>query len=279
MIPKSRLYTLVKSWKNKPFQAVHDAGSTTLGSGLNDPVRLEAEALWSKRQSISYEPIFNQSGSKLRGVLFQPLLQAADPQVLRLFMDGLDAIQYWQSLSKPIPTILPITAKTLCEPNQVDAISDLVLNSRLPVGLVALGIINLPSAQFWSDYQIGLARLRRIGLMLHLLHFSGSQQELQHIDEMRFDGVHLSAQQLRTDQVEQQATLQQSISALSAICQKNYGAIYISGISLISDLTTAQSYAARYCYGGLMMPPVSRHQLLQINDSRLAKAIFSVKPQ
>ncbi len=59
MIPKSRLYTLVKSWKNKPFQAVHDAGSTTLGSGLNDPVRLEAEALWSKRQSISYEPIFN----------------------------------------------------------------------------------------------------------------------------------------------------------------------------------------------------------------------------
>lgn len=274
MIPKSRLYTLVKSWKNKPFQAVNDASGSTLGSEINNSVGFEAEALWSKRQSISYEPIFNQSGSKLSGALFQPLLQANDSQVLRLFMDGLDAIQYWQSFSKPVPTILPIAAKTICQPSQVDAISDLVLNSRLPVGLVALGIMNLPPAQFWHDYQSGLARLRRIGLMLHLLHFSGSPQEIKHLDEMRFDGVHLSAQQLRSNLLKHQ-----SIVDLASVCKKNYGAIYIGGISLVSDLTAAQKLAANFCYGGLMMPPVSRHQLLQINDSRLAKAIFSVKPQ
>lgn len=274
MIPKSRLYTLVQSWKNKPFQEVHDTSGPTLRAGGSGPVNLEADALWSKRQSISYEPIFNSSGSKLGGVLFNPLLHAEDSQVLRLFMDGLDAIQYWQSFSKPIPTILPIAAKTLCQPTQVDAISDLVLNSRLPVGLVALGIMNLPSAPFWRDYQVGLARLRRIGLMLHLLHFSGSPHELAHLDEMRFDGVHLSAQQLRANQLEHQ-----SIVDLAAVCKKHFGAIYIGGISLVSDLTAAQSLSASYCYGGLMMPPVSRHQLLQINDSRLAKAIFSVKPQ
>ena len=274
MIPKSRLYTLVQSWKNKPFQAVHDTNSPTLGSGTNDAVSLEADALWSKRQSISFEPIFNSSGSKLGGVLFNPLLHAEDSQVLRLFMDGLDAIQYWQSFSKPIPTILPIAAKTLCQPTQVDAISDLILNSRLPVGLVALGIMNLPSAPFWHDYQAGLARLRRIGLMLQLLYFSGSAQEIAHLDEMRFDGVHLSAQQLRTNRLEHQ-----SIADLATVCKKHHGAIYVGGISLVSDLTAAQTLAATYCYGGLMMPPVSRHQLLQINDSRLAKAIFSVKPQ
>ena len=274
MIPKSRLYTLVQNWKNKPFQEVHDTNSPTLGSGTNNAVSLEADALWSKRQSISFEPIFNSSGSKLGGVLFNPLLHAEDSQVLRLFMDGLDAIQYWQSFSKPIPTILPIAAKTLCQPTQVDAISDLILNSRLPVGLVALGIMNLPSAPFWHDYQAGLARLRRIGLMLHLLYFSGSAQEIAHLDEMRFDGVHLSAQQLRTNRLEHQ-----SIADLATVCKKHHGAIYVGGISLVSDLTAAQTLAATYCYGGLMMPPVSRHQLLQINDSRLAKAIFSVKPQ
>jgi hypothetical protein len=110
--------------------------------------------------------------------------------------------------------------------------------------------------------------------MLHLLHFSGSPQEIAHLDEMRFDGVHLSAQQLRKNQLEHQ-----SIVDLAAVCKKHFGAIYIGGISLVSDLTAAQSLSASYCYGGLMMPPVSRHQLLQINDSRLAKAIFSVKPQ
>jgi len=33
-----------------------------------------------------------------------------------------------------------------------------------------------------------------------------------------------------------------------------------------------------HCYGGLMMSPLSRHQILQINDSRIAKAIFSLHP-
>jgi hypothetical protein len=33
-----------------------------------------------------------------------------------------------------------------------------------------------------------------------------------------------------------------------------------------------------HCYGSLMMSPLSRHQMLQINDSRIGKAIFSLHP-
>ena len=106
MSPKSRLYTLVKAWKNKPFQEVRDAcGAPWLGFSSQ---ALEEHQSWSKRQAISHEPIFNRKGTKLTGSLFRPLLAANDLQLLRLFMEGLDAISYWHRSGRFIPSILPI---------------------------------------------------------------------------------------------------------------------------------------------------------------------------
>ena len=84
MSPKSRLYTLVKAWKNKPFQEVRDVcGQPWLGLSGE---ALEEHQSWSQRQAISNEPIFNNQGSKLTSSLFRPLLTATDKQLLRLFM-------------------------------------------------------------------------------------------------------------------------------------------------------------------------------------------------
>jgi len=47
-------------------------------------------------------------------------------------------------------------------------------------------------------------------------------------------------------------------------------------MTLVHDLENAKRLQVDYCYGGLMMPPVSRHQIFHINDSRIAKAIFSL---
>jgi hypothetical protein len=47
----------------------------------------------------------------------------------------------------------------------------------------------------------------------------------------------------------------------------------------VKDLSHASLMQVDHCYGGLMMPPISRHQMLHINDSRIAKAIFSFHPQ
>jgi hypothetical protein len=49
-------------------------------------------------------------------------------------------------------------------------------------------------------------------------------------------------------------------------------------MTLVKDLENANAWQIDHCYGGLMMPPISRHQMLQINDSRIAKAIFSLHP-
>ena len=270
MSPKSRLYTLVKAWKNKPFQEVRDAcGDPWLGLSSQ---ALEEHQSWSKRQAISHEPIFNCKGTKLTGSLFRPLLTASDMQLLRLFMEGLDTIAYWYRSGRFIPGILPIPTHAIASTGYVDAMSELILNSRLPVGLVAIGIQSIPDSDITDACKEGLLRLRRLGVLLHFLKFSGSAEELHWITGMQLEGVHIDMSQIRENEM--------ASDVLSQLRKSPYSPtqIYASNINLVKDLENASTLIADHSYGGLMMSPVSRHQMLQINDSRIAKAIFSLHP-
>jgi len=270
MSPKSRLYTLVKAWKNKPFQEVRDAcGDPWLGLSSQ---ALEEHQSWSKRQAISHEPIFNCKGTKLTGSLFRPLLTTSDMQLLRLFMEGLDTIAYWYRSGRFIPGILPVPNHAIASGGYVDAMSELILNSRLPVGLVIIGIPSIPESNITDAFKEGLLRLRRLGVLLHFLKFSGSVEELHWVTEMQLEGVHIDMGLIRERQL--------ASDVLSQLRQTTYSPtqIYASNIELVTDLENASTLIADHSYGGLMMSPVSRHQLLQINDSRIAKAIFSLHP-
>ena len=270
MSPKSRLYTLVKAWKNKPFQEVRDAcGDPWLGFSSQ---ALEEHQSWSKRQAISHEPIFNCKGTKLTGSLFRPLLSASDLQLLRLFMEGLDTIAYWYRSGRFIPGILPIPTHAIASSGYVDAMSELILNSRLPVGLVSIGIQTIPEPDIADACKEGLLRWRRLGVLLHFLKFTGSIEELQWITEMQLEGIHIDVSQLREHEL--------ASDVLSQLRKSPYSPtqIYASNIGLVKDLENASILIADHAYGGLMMSPVSRHQMLQINDSRIAKAIFSLHP-
>ena len=270
MSPKSRLYTLVKAWKNKPFQEVRDAcGDPWLGLSSQ---ALEEHQSWSKRQAISHEPIFNCKGTKLTGSLFRPLLSASDLQLLRLFMEGLDTIAYWYRSGRIIPGILPIPTHAIASTGYVDAMSELILNSRLPVGLLSIGIQSIPDSDITDACKEGLLRLRRLGVLLHFLKFSGSAEELHWITGMQLEGVHIDMSQIRENEM--------ASDVLSQLRKSPYSPtqIYASNINLVKDLENASTLIADHSYGGLMMSPVSRHQMLQINDSRIAKAIFSLHP-
>ena len=270
MSPKSRLYTLVKAWKNKPFQEVRDAcGAPWLGLSSQ---ALEDHQSWSKRQAISHEPIFNCKGTKLTGSLFRPLLTSTDVQLLRLFMEGLDTIAYWYRSGRFIPGILPIPTHAVSSGGYVDALSDLILNSRLPVGLIALGIKLPPDPEVNAAYKEGLLRMRRLGVLLHIIDFSGSPEQLRWISEMQIEGIHIDMRQFRNQAL--------SRDVLSQIRSSPYSPtqIYASNVLLMTDLENATHWQIDHCYGGLMMSPLSRHQMLQIHDSRIAKAIFSLHP-
>ena len=270
MSPKSRLYTLVKAWKNKPFHEVRDAcGDPWLGLSSQ---ALEEHQSWSKRQAISHEPIFNCKGTKLTGSLFRPLLVASDMQLLRLFMEGLDTVSYWYRSGRFIPGILPMPIHALASSSYVDAMSELILNSRLPVGLIVIGIQSAPDPAAIDACKEGLLRLRRLGVLLHFLNFCGSAEELHWITDMQLEGVHIDMSTLREHDL--------ASDVLSQLRQSPYSPtqVYAANIGLVQDLKNASTLIADHAYGGLMMAPISRHQMLQINDSRIAKAIFSLHP-
>ena len=267
MSPKSRLYTLVKAWKNKPFQEVRDAcGQPWLGISSE---ALEEHQSWSQRQAISNGPIFNNQGTKLTSSLFRPLLTATDTQLLRLFMEGLDTITYWYRSGRFIPGVLPLPAEHLASSNFINALSDLILNSRLPVGLVSLGVHKLNDADRMDSCMEGLLRMRRLGVLIHLLQFSGTNSQIQWIEKMEPEGIHIEMGQFRADGLPHQMT---------SLGDKFRTQIYASNITLVKDLENVMAIGAHHSYGGLMMPPVSRHQILHISDSRIAKAIFSLHP-
>ena len=267
MSPKSRLYTLVKAWKNKPFHEVRDAcGEPWLGLGS---AALEEHQSWSKRQEISNEPIFNNQGTKLTSALFRPLLSTDDSQLLRMFMEGLDNIAYWYRSGRFIPGVLPLPAHAIASNQFVDGLSDLILNSRLPVGLVSIAIYQPNSAECLAASTEGLLRLRRLGVLVHLLNFSGSATQMRWIAQMEPEGVHIDISQLRSEQ---------ALIELASLNQHIQSQIYACNITFVQDLENALLVGASHSYGGLMMPPVSRHQMLHISDSRIDKAIFSLHP-
>jgi len=265
MSPKSRLYTLVKAWKNKPFQEVRDACSESWLS--LSPEEIAEQQSWSKRQEISHEPIFNLKGTKLTGCLYRPLLEAKDSQLLRLFMEGLDTIAFWHRSGRSISGVLPIPLHILSSKKYVDALIDLILNSRLPVGSVSLGIQQLSKTGLTPDSEDGLSRIRRLGVGLHLLDFSRTLQEINLLEKFKLEGIHIALPQFRNQDL--------PFGLLSQI-KRTGTEIYATNLALVNDLENAKRLQVDYCYGGLMMSPVSRHQMFHINDSRIAKAIFSL---
>ena len=250
MSPKSRLYTLVHAWKNKPFHELRDVQGTHVPNLAHETQDAGSNANWSKRQTVSYEPIFNAAGNAMLAALFRPLLSASDSQVLRFAMEGLDAASYWHCCNRPIQILLPLSPGVLANPQRIDALCDLILNSRLPVGL---------------------------GVLLHLMNANPQSIQPQWLEVIKFDGIHFSIQELRSDDI---ALANQQAKLLDALAMaRELGAmLYANGITLIKDLENARLLPVDFCYGGLMMSPVSRHQILHISDSRIAKAIFAVKP-
>lgn len=115
----------------------------------------------------------------------------------------------------------------------------------------------------------GLLRMRRLGVLIHLLDFSGTSAQINWIKQMEPEGIHIEIGQFRAEGLPNE---------MISLGQKFHTEIYASNITLVKDLENAMSIGAHHCYGGLMMPPISRHQILHTSDSRIAKAIFSLHP-
>ncbi len=184
-------------------------------------------------------------------------------------MEGLDTITYWYRSGRFIPGILPLPAQHLASTSFIDALSDLILNSRLPVGLVSLGVHKLNDADSMDSCTEGLLRMRRLGVLIHVLDFGGASSQIDWIEAIEPEGIHIEMGQFRAEGLPNE---------MISLGQKFHTQIYASNITLVKDLENVLAMGAHHSYGGLMMPPVSRHQMLHLGDSRIAKAIFSLHP-
>jgi hypothetical protein len=48
-------------------------------------------------------------------------------------------------------------------------------------------------------------------------------------------------------------------------------------VTFVHDNEIAYQLGIDYCYGSLMLTPVSRHQIINVQDSRIGKALFSIQ--
>jgi EAL domain-containing protein (putative c-di-GMP-specific phosphodiesterase class I) len=115
----------------------------------------------------------------------------------------------------------------------------------------------------------GLLRMRRLGVLIHALDFCEANSQIQWIKHMEPEGIHIEMGQFRTQGLPNE---------MISLGQQFHSQIYARNITLVKDLENAMAMGVHHCYGGLMMPPLSRHQMLHTSDSRIAKAIFSLHP-
>ncbi len=199
MSPKSRLYNLVMAWKNKPFRELRDIERPYWESPKDKEEfthRLPRNSVDELTyRGIDFEPIFNRSGSALKGVLFRPLLTASSSEVLRFCMEGIDAIHYWQCSNRIIPLILPINVSDQKIASCVDGLCDLILNSRLPIGLINIGLTNHQAID--NELSAAITKLRRLGVLFHALQFDGNPNTIKLISQFQFEAVHFDVSHIR----------------------------------------------------------------------------------
>lgn len=275
MSPKSRLYNLVMAWKNKPFRQLRDIEQPYWESPQHEDQFAQAipknvvDPL--AYLGIDFEPIFNRSGSSLKGVLFRPLLSASSSEVLRYCMEGIDAIHYWQCSNRIIPLILPIKVTDLKIAACVDGLCDLILNSRLPIGLINIGFLHHQDID--NELTAAVTKLRRLGVLFHALQFDGNPNTIKLISQFQFEAVHLDVSHLRETSSLSGTQLIDQIHLLKKWSCKTY----FSNVTFVRDNELAYQLGIDYCYGSLMLSPVNRHQIIHIQDSRIGKALFSIQ--
>lgn len=275
MSPKSRLYNLVMAWKNKPFRELRDIEQPYWESPkdqeqFTDRLPRNSADEFTYR-GIDFEPIFNRSGSALKGVLFRPLLTARSSEVLRLCMEGIDAIHYWQCSNRIIPLILPLNVTNLKIASCIDGLCDLILNSRLPIGLINIGFTH--HQEIDNELISAITKLRRLGVLFHALQFDGNPNTIKLISQFQFEAVHFDVSHIRETNSSTGAQLIDQIHLFKKWSCKTY----FSNVTFVRDNELAYQLGIDYCYGSLMLSPVNRHQIIHIQDSRIGKALFSIQ--
>lgn len=244
-----------------------------LKSWLTKQINVEQPQIKQKQfedQQIYLDPIFDSQNQKFIGTICNQLNQANEINYLHDFKNTLEDIAYWYCHGRAILSLLPLPVTFLNQAEFLRIYENSIIASQLPVGLIRVPLIAYKNQNIKS-YEAPLNQLQRLGLIFELKNFSGSQSELSWLNTQMFQGIHIATGLLR-------AAMSTSLSReifndLLITCKSQNHHTYGEGISLVHDFNFAKDNHVQYCYGPLMMPTVSKHQLLKITTSQLSASL------
>jgi EAL domain-containing protein (putative c-di-GMP-specific phosphodiesterase class I) len=240
----------------------------TLKSWLSKQMNVEQPQInlaQFEEQSIHLEPIFDCQNQLFIGAVCNDLIETSSTLYLKYFKKSLEEIAYWHCHGRAILTLLPLPISLAKDHDFITQYEAYLMQSQLPVGLIRIPIIGYKN-DVVDLYYYFLNKLQRLGLILELKNFSSSKAELTWLDTQMFKGVHLSTHLVRAAMTT--SFSKELFNDLLIICKdKNYHT-YGEGISLVHDFNFAKNNQVKFCYGPLMMPCVSKHQLLKIQTSQ-----------
>ncbi len=228
-----------------------------------------------EEQLIFLDPIFETQSQGFAGAVCNNLLQNNQTLYLKQFKNSLDSIAYWHCHGRAIHTFLPLPTSFLFSKEFLCEYEQCLMDSQLPVGLIRVPLLDFKNLEL-ALFKNQLIQLQRLGLILELKNFSGSDSELIWLNSNFFEGVHISIGFVRAAMMT--SVSKERFNELMITCKTQNHHTYIEGISLVHDFNFAKENEVEFCYGPLMMPPVSKHQLLKITISQLNKS-FQSSPQ
>ena len=225
-----------------------------------------------EEQLVYLDPIFECQSQKFVGAVCNDLLQNNPSLYLKQFKNSLDSIAYWHCHGRAIPTYLPLPTSLLLSKDFLLEYEENLMGSQLPVGLIRVPFLDYKNLNL-KLLENQLQQLQRLGLILELKNFSGSDSEMVWLNSNYFSGVHISIGFVRAAMM---TTLsKERFDDLMITCKGQNHHTYVEGISLVHDFNFANKNEVQFCYGPLMMPPVSKHQLLKITISQLNQSFQS----
>jgi len=272
MKPKSRLYSLVKNWTKKPSLAVKEFNQGQLFEVMMQPETKQLET-WAESQNLSFELVLNTKDLVTEFVTLTSIEEAPKEAVLELIKEGIRAANYWHSFTKPHAIMLTMKVDCLLDSDLMHAFQELLLKCHLPVGLIHVGISDLVQTKEISQLDEALVQLQRLGILFHLLNFTGQEAECQLMLNHRFTHIHIAGDLIR--QAIPGSQCEKKLIALKALIQANDSRSVTGPIKLMHEKSVAEKHAIDCYFGKHIMPPMTLHQVLKMG--RTAKQQLAIR--
>jgi len=307
MKPKSRLYSLVKNWTKKPGLAVKEFQQGQLYEVMMQPESKQLET-WAESQNLSFELALSSQDLVTEFVTLTSLEHASKDTVIGLVKEGIRATviglvkegiraaNYWHSFTKPHSIMLNMKAEWLIDSDLMNDFQEVLLKCYLPVGLIYVGISHSAELKEASRLQEALVQLQRLGILFHLLNFTGQDEECHLMLNHRFTHIHLASDLIRQaipgSQCEkklialkalihandarsvagpiklmQEKTVAEKHDIDKALIHANDARSVAGPIKLMQEKTVAEKHDIDCYYGKHIMPPMTLHQVLKMGKS------------